>query len=181
MFGLFGNGQKNKTAVVDKVWMSTKAKFDACVQMAKASQQCIFVAWFPETQSALKNLFKTHSLDSVVVLAPELKEVKPENILVFIEHHPLVNREQNLFAQLGLQEVPILSSLEEPFFQLFGGERLIRLTSALGLAENEIVGHPMITSSIQKAQTKISKQVKFEKEASSQEAWFTNNNITLGR
>lgn len=46
-------------------------------------------------------------------------------------------------------------SLEDPLMRLFGSERLIGIMDKLGLEEGEVIQHPMITRSIEKAQQKV--------------------------
>lgn len=96
-------------------------------------------------------------------------------MLVFAEHYPLVHVEQSLYQRLGLKEVPVLFSLDEPFFAKFGGEKTIELMQKLGLKEDEVVAHTMVSKSIRRAQEKIGEKVKVERSASSQEEWFSLN------
>jgi hypothetical protein len=94
---------------------------------------------------------------------------------VFVEHHPLSKKELALFSALQLKEVPVLSSLDEPFFMWFGGERTIELMKKLGMNEDEVVGSGMITNAIRNVQQKIEKQVTVEREARGQQEWLTLN------
>jgi hypothetical protein len=63
--------------------------------------------------------------------------------------------EQDLYAKLQLKEVPVLSCLEEPLFMLFGGERTTEIMKNMGLTEDEVIGHSMVTKAIRRAQDKI--------------------------
>ena len=96
-------------------------------------------------------------------------------MVVFAEHYPLPKKEQELFKTLNLKEIPIMSSLDEPLFKHFGGERLIDTIKKLGMNEDEVIGHSFITSAIRNAQEKLGKKVRMEKAASSAEEWFKAN------
>jgi hypothetical protein len=96
-------------------------------------------------------------------------------MVVFAEHYPLSKVEHTLFSTLGLKEIPIVSSLDEPLFMLFGGERTIELMRKLGMKEDEMVGHSMITASIKNAQRKLEKSIIVESKANSAEEWFELN------
>lgn len=98
-----------------------------------------------------------------------------DKMVVFAEHHPLAKKEIALFTLLTLKEAPVLSSLDEPLFMRFGGEKTIELMKKMGMNQNEVIGSGMITSAIRNAQKKIEKQVVAEREAHSQQEWFTLN------
>lgn len=164
MFGLFGKSESN-IKVIDKVWISAEAKWRACAAMAQVNPNCIFVTWFEDTFAKLKEVLGG---ERSIFLADHMDATKAVNkMVVFVEHYPLPKPEQNLFASLNLKEVPVVSSLDEPLFMHFGGERTIELMKKLGLQEDEPVGHSMITKSIQNAQAKLEKQVIVERKATS--------------
>lgn len=158
--------------IIDKVWMSAEAKFKACKAMADANPNCIFICWFPETFDTLKDLVDEHN----VMLASQATSTSlQDKMVVFAEHHPVAKKEQALFTLLNLTEAPVLSSLDEPLFMRFGGDKTVALMKKLGMHEDEVIGSGMITSAIHNAQKKIEKQVVVEREAHSQQEWFTLN------
>jgi hypothetical protein len=172
MFNFFG-GSKSKIKVVDKVWMSKQAKWNACRQMSSVNPSCVFVAWFKETidelQSALGN-------SDYILLAEKVDpSLLKEKMIVFAEHHPLVKKEEALFLSLNLTEVPVLSSLDEALFMQFGGERTIELMQKLGMKDDEVIGHPYVTKAIRNAQEKLQKKIVVEKFAASAKEWFEAN------
>lgn len=171
MFGFFKKDDSVK--VIDRVWLTGTAKWNACVAMQKINPNCLFIAWFEETAHDLRSLL---GKDAPVVMAPEVYADKVRGkMVIMIEHYPLSQTEQDFFKRLQLQEVPVLSALDEPLFMHFGGERLIELMKKLGVNEDEILGHSMISSSIRNAQKKIADQVKAERKALSQREWFALN------
>jgi hypothetical protein len=172
MFGLFKKSSK-EIKVVDKVWLSKQAKWNACAQMVKLDPSVLLVCWFDET---------VKEMESSSALAQNL--VKAENVtydktvgkmVVFAEHFPLASAEQELFANLQLTEVPVLNALDEPIFMLFGGENTIEIMKKLGVGDDEIIGHSMITKSIRRAQEKIEEKSGTNYPARSAQEWLSLN------
>lgn len=158
----------------DKVWMNAHAKWQACLDMYALNSKLLFVTWFEETYNTLTTLFGSDKQN--VIFAKELEsKVMGSHMLIFAEHYPLSKIEQALFAKLQINDVPVLSSLDEPLFLLFGGENMITMMQRLGMEENEVLGHAMITKAIRRAQEKIEKSVISEQQATSQEEWFHKN------
>jgi len=178
MFGLF----KSKTSgvkVLDKIWMSKAAKLNAAVSMLKANPDCLFVAWFESTAKEFELHLNLNRPSPNLVMASELSYEKALNrMVVFVEHYPLAAVEQSLFLKSGLQEAPVLSALDEPFFQKFGGPNLVDLMRKLDMKEDDIVSHSLVSKSIRRAQDKIAGKVKIDQKAASPEEWFS---INLGK
>lgn len=173
MFGLF-NSKSPEAAISDQVWMSQQSKWNACLKMAEANKQCVFVAWFSKTKEELTEFLATSNVETSIVLARDITS-SDHQLLIFVEHYPLSEVEQALFLRLNLNKVPVLSSLDEPLFSLFGGEKTIQLMQKLGMKQDEIVSHPMITKSIRSAQRKIAEKVTVEIKAESQKDWLKKN------
>lgn len=170
MFELFK--REPETKIIDKIWMSAEAKYKACAAMAAANPGCVFICWFPETFNILKDSLSGNNL----MLASQAASMPlQDKMVVFAEHHPLCRKEIALFKLLNLKEAPVLSSLDEPLFMWFGGEKTIGLMKKLGMDENEVIGSKLITKSIRNAQQKIEKQVVAEREAASQQEWLNLN------
>lgn len=177
MFGLFKSKSKYNT-VNDQVWMTIEAKFRACQKMLQANPDTVFVAWFDDTAQALrKSLNVDEKTNTVLVAEHILSENLKNKLLIFVEHYPLIEKEQNLFVRMGLNNVPVLSALDEPFFNIFGGDRLRELMGKLGTHEDEVIAHAMINKSIVRAQEKIAKKVQVEKISTSAQQWFAINGL----
>jgi hypothetical protein len=172
MFNLF-RGSKPSVKVIDKVWMSKVAKLNACRQMLAVNPSCLFIAWFEETANEFQHALENS--DCVLLAQKVDPTVLREKMIVFAEHYPLGKKEEALFLHLNLKEVPVLSSLDEALFMQFGGERTIELMRKLGMNEDEVIGHAMITKAIHNAQAKLEKKVVVEKLASSAKEWFEVN------
>jgi hypothetical protein len=175
MFSFF-NSEKPAVKVIDKVWMYKHSKMKACANMYELESDCLFVAWFEETYKELKQVIQFADDSSNFELAQNITTTKTQNrMVVFVEHYPLASVEQQLFAKLNLIEVPVLSSLDEPFFQKFGGERTIELMKKLGMDENEIIGHSLVSKSISNAQRSIERKIFTDIKSRSQQEWFSAN------
>jgi hypothetical protein len=171
MFGFFKSSD-SKVKVVDKVWMTSAARLQACRAMHQANPHCLFLAWFDETADALKQVVPADA----VMLARDVELQQTHNrIVVFAEHYPLRKTEDELYTRLDLTEANVLSALDEPLFSFFGGERIQEMMRRMGMADHEIVGHSMITKSIKRAQEKLEKRVVSEQKATSQQKWFELN------
>jgi hypothetical protein len=95
--------------------------------------------------------------------------------VLFFEHYPLSTKEDELLERLQLTEAVFYSSLDEPIFMHFGGEKMISLLEKMGFSENEAIEHTMVSAAIKNAQEKISKEVMIEHAAQSQAEWFSKN------
>jgi hypothetical protein len=168
----FLSGSKPTYKIIDKVWISTDAKWRASIAMADANPALVLVTWFPKTYEILAQKVGN---ENQVIRAEQSMEKGIDTMLVFAEHYPLAKPERDLFERLKQKEIPIVSALDEPLFMHFGGERTIELMKKLGLQEDEPVGHSMISSSIQNAQKKLEKLVLVERKADSAEEWFQLN------
>jgi hypothetical protein len=174
MFNLFKKSDSVK--MIDKVWMSKQAKWKACLGMLALQPSSLFVAWFEETALELSGYLGLSSHQKNPLLASEITTDSIQNrMIMFVEHYPLPSVEQELFRRLNLKEVPVLLSLDEPFFQKFGGDKTIQLMKKLGVKEDEVLGNAMIGRSIRNAQEKIAAKVRSEKKAQSQQEWMKLN------
>lgn len=141
--------------------------------MLSANSNCVFVVWFEETANEMITALGN---SASVLLAEKIDPTTlRDKMIVFAEHYPLRKKEEALFTSLNLKEVPVLSSLDEALFMQFGGERTIELMQKLGMKEDEVIGHAMITKAINNAQEKLEKKVVVEKVAKSAREWFEVN------
>jgi hypothetical protein len=173
MFGLFTRPAPG-VKVIDKVWMSRQARLNACAGMLQANPDCLFVAWFDETFHALQQALGFQ--ENKVILARDIASSRLQGrMVVFAEHFPLAAVEQALFSTLGMKEIPVLSAMDEPLFMRFGGEGMIELMRRMGMKENEVVSHSMVSKSIRRAQDAIRDRASTDHSAASQQEWFSLN------
>jgi hypothetical protein len=109
-------------------------------------------------------------------MAREVNRPQVENNpVVFAEHYPLKKKEEQLFQNLHLEEVKVLSALDEPLFKRLGSDKIIQLMTQMGMDEKQSVEHSMITKAIHNAQEKMESKVNFEQSARSQNEWLEKN------
>ena len=173
MFGLFGKKEKG-LKVNDRVWITEKAKFNACIALKKENPNVVFVAWFEETKNNLNAFFQQNNMDEKVYLADRLSTTQQNNELIFVEHHPLQAEEKKIADEMAKTELTFYSSLSEPIFQLFGGDKIVDIMVKMGMREDEMIEHNMITSSIKRAQDKMASKSIFNVSGRSQGEWLLN-------
>ncbi len=168
---------KNLIKIIDTIYVSSTSKCKACLNTATGNPTTIFIAWFPDMQQQLLNYFSQYSsIQPLILLCRNVNSfnTKDKNI-IFVEHYPLSQKETGLYTSLGLKEVHVYSSLDEPLFMHFGGERMIELLNKLGMKEDEPLENAIITKALHNAQEKIAAKVSLEQSALSQLEWFRKN------
>jgi hypothetical protein len=172
---LFGSGSK-PVKVIDRIYMSDAAKWAAMADLVKTDPACTFIFWFDETRRLAEDDFNKAGLTADIFQAREISyHHVPGKKLIFGEHYPLAAKETELYEKLQLEEAVVYSSLTEPIFKKFGGEFIIELMHKLGMQENEMVEHKLISKSIRNAQEKMEKKIIIEQPANSAEDWFLRN------
>jgi preprotein translocase subunit SecA len=93
-----------------------------------------------------------------IKLGPGVKDVGGLHI-VGTERHEARRIDRQLRGRSGRQGDPGSSrfylSLEDDLMRLFGSERIARIMDRMGLKEGEVIQHPMITRSVERAQKKV--------------------------
>lgn len=93
-----------------------------------------------------------------IKLGPGVKEAGGLAI-IGTERHDSRRVDRQLRGRAGRQGDPGSSqffvSLEDDLMRLFGSERIQKLMGKMGFAEGEVIQHPMITRSIERAQKKV--------------------------
>lgn len=176
MFGLFKKKPEGPQ-VTDKVVIDAVAKYTHLLEAWQQNNNLVFVCWFEKTMEDITAFMEAkHVNDFPVILARELRTARLSGrVVVFAEHYPIRSREEELWLSLDLDKVIIYSSLREPLFNRFGGDKIIQLMLQLGMKENELIEHKMISGAIKKAQDKIEQQITVEQSSSSQQGWIDNN------
>ncbi len=179
LFNLFG--KKDETSenhvFIDRAYVTTAAKMSACAELAKKEPNHVFICWFADTAVTFKAFFGQQGLDeNRITEAHFLHGAKLENKTpVFVEHYPLHTKESELIKNWGCTNILVYSAMDEPLFKHFGSEKLVPLMKMLGMKEDEVIEHSMVSKSIIKGQEKIAQQVTLEQSAASQEEWMRKN------
>jgi len=176
MFSLFKR-KEPEIKLIDKVAMDETAKFNSLLLLWNSNKDIAFIFWFDESLRHAESFFADKTSMPVILLtakeaaSPQLAGKTP----VFAEHYPLRQKEQDLFSRIGLKTVQVFSSLKEPLFQRFGGDKILEVMKRLGIKDDEIIEHNMISKAIQRVQEKIEKKVLIEQSAHSQDDWLKKN------
>ena len=179
LFNLFGNKEEGKEDRIfsDKVYITSEAKMNDCVKLAKAQPDTLFISWFNDTGKKFKDFFIQNGLEeSRVTEARYLHPAQLQNHTpVFIEHYPLHAKELALVENWNIKNIIVYSAMDEPLFKHFGSDKMIPLIKLLGMKENESIEHSFVTQSITKGQQKIADKVNIEQSANSQAEWMERN------
>jgi hypothetical protein len=179
LFNLFGkkNEEADDHVFVDRAYVSTAAKMKACADLAKKEPGHVFICWFADTAVQFKKFFTEQGLDeSLVMEVRQLHTSKlQDKVPVFTEHFPLHEKEIDLIKNWQTEKIVVYSALDEPLFKHFGSDKLIPLMKMMGMKEDEVIEHSMVTKSIIKGQEKIAQQISIEQSAASQEEWMRKN------
>ncbi len=93
-----------------------------------------------------------------IKLGPGVREVGGLHI-IGTERHEARRIDRQLRGRSGRQGDPGSSrfylSLEDDLMRLFGSERIAKVMERMGLKEGEVIQHPMITRSVERAQKKV--------------------------
>ena len=174
MFNLFKKKDPS-LKIIDKVWMTETAKFQSMVDAWTKDNTISFVFWFDDTLQEATNFFSKQITASVPFLTAREANNHSDKKIIFAEHYPLQQKEKDLYEKLNLEEVQIWSSLDEPLFKHFGGDKIVAMMKQLGMKESESVEHKMLGKSVLNAQEKIAQKVQFEQSARSQKDWLEKN------
>ncbi len=178
LFNLFGKKEETPQSIfTDRCYMTTNAKLKACAALAKEQPGTVFICWFAATLKTFKEYFTQQGLDEAAVMdarnfhAAILQHKKA----VFTEHHPLHGKELELVQHWPEQPIIVYSAMDEPLFVHFGSEKMLGLMKLLGMKEDEVIEHSLVTKSIIKGQDKIAGMVELEQSAQSQKEWLEKN------
>lgn len=191
MFSILGSKPSNE--VKYKVYLTKIAKYrqlmDYLIEQLNSEKRIHLVAHFDQTYSELVQLLTKAGIDydeqigtnGSLLLLSKSWEIKNrsqlpdgDHLLVAAEIHPMSVREEHL-KNLHKNEMVVFCALDNPFFELFGGDRIRTLMGKLGLKENEAIEHPMVAKAIVNAQKKMDKKAVNEKPAYSIREWMNLN------
>jgi len=175
MFNLFKKNDEVK--VKDIIWMNSDAKWNGIVDLWKKDENTVFVFWFDESLRQAEEVLSQQITGKIdLTTAREVHYHHLENKpVVFAEHYPLKKKEEELFQNLHLKEVKVLSALDEPLFKRFGSDKIIQLMKQMGISEKQSIEHNMITKAIHNAQEKMESKVSIEHYGNSQSDWLEKN------
>lgn len=201
--GLFSFLKSTKPAYADRVWRTADKALrgiitDAMLAITRKQVPLVLCFFEDELEQITKFLsekgvpaiplksYHTEKQPGVVWFAaastaPDFISAlanQPVTIL-FYGHYPLPSRENDLLVKLqtGFPSASIVfySSLDEPAFKLFGGDRLTNLLDSMGMKEDEAIEHRMVGAAMKRAREKVESMVRVESPATSEMEWFAKN------
>jgi hypothetical protein len=113
LFNLFSKKEDTSESIfVDKTYINTAAKINACITLAKQQPNTIFICWFADTVTTFKTAFLQQELDELkIVEAKELRLATLQNKApVFTEYYPLHSKEFKLLEQFNIEKAIVLRS-----------------------------------------------------------------------
>ncbi|MEO5889019.1 MAG: hypothetical protein ABIQ31_02145 [Ferruginibacter sp.] len=179
LFDLFGKKEEGfeDNIFIDKVYIISGAKMNACLQLAKENPETLFIGWFGDTVATYKNFFTQNGFEASRITEAHLINTAQIQTytLVFIEHYPLHAKELALVDSWQKKNIIVFSAMDEPLFKHFGSDKMIPLIKLFGMKESESIEHSFVTKSIIKGQQKIADRVSVEQTANSQAEWMKRN------
>jgi hypothetical protein len=179
MFNLFGSKEEGDSGRLfkDIVWLDTPAKNNGLLAIYQKEPATVFIGWFADTVKSFRDFLVKNGVDENCV--KDAKTVNRHHIegrpVIFLEHHPLHEKEKALVEELQLQQAVVHGALDEAIFVHFGSEKMLPLIKMLGFKASEPIQHPYVTSSVIKAQGKMAAKVVVEQAADSQAKWLEIN------
>lgn len=179
LFNLFGKKEDDTDGHIfaDKAYITSAAKLNACAELARKEPDHVFICWFNQTAIVFKEYFRQQGLDeNLVTETHHLHSSKLQNKTpVFVEHYPLHEKELELIKDWAAKKIVVYSAMDEPLFKHFGSGKLLPVMKMLGMKEDEVIEHSMVSKSIIKGQEKIAAQISLEQSANSQAEWMEKN------
>jgi hypothetical protein len=170
--GLFS--KKDKGPVMENViWMNSAAKYRGGANLVDMTPGAIVIAWFQETRDNFDKYLHEQGISKEIRMANTVTSTMVENeTAIFLEHYPLYSKEKDFIANWKTTKIMVLNSLDEPIFRIFNSENIVNLMKRMGLDESDKIKHPMIDSSVVRAQQKLEEKVLVDHSAHSAEEWF---------
>ncbi|MCR9066981.1 MAG: hypothetical protein NXI00_23645, partial [Cytophagales bacterium] len=173
-----------------------KYRFLATKMLEASNEKFILLYHFENTRSEMEQLltaakvdFNTDRNSGARILVLDAEEFLSNEIygtpeVFVIEIYPLAERDSIIVqkAQDKRLELNCYASIDSPFFQLFGGERVTNLIHKMGVEPGEVIEHSFINTAIIKAQQKIAKNLGVEQLVrASLEEWMKENNVAISK
>ena len=175
--GLFNFSKKKAAEIRDLIWINHSAKIEGTKKFIKEHDNIVLIAWFQGAYDEFNQQLNARDglgLEILMARTVHVSTIIGKN-LVFLEHYPIRSKEEEFIQKAEPTKVFYLSSLDEPLFKQFGGEKVIQMMKNLGMKEDEFIEHPMISKAIESAQRKIAEKISVENSANSTVEWFERN------
>jgi hypothetical protein len=191
---LFASTKSRVKLLEDHIWISQAAKFggierELLHRAASNPAPVLLIAHFPETLTRLDAIATQHRQVTAILarmLAPYivrrlLLDASATINLIVAERHPLYSVDQKII-QFGEQlpcrcRVTFHLSMEDPLFKRFNDvkPRIEGILKMLGIKDNELFEHKMISRSITHMQKKCEAKALGDQQANSAAEWIEKN------
>ncbi len=150
MFSFFK--KKSGIKVSNKVWMQRKYKLENIIQRLHKDPMSVCIVWYRSTLNELAE--SAPAVSERILMAAQVNRTEPGTLYFFGEHHPSAEKEQALFARLKLKKAEVYASLDEPFMEDLIQENFRDMMKKIGMSEDSLMEHSMISAAIRNAQDK---------------------------
>jgi hypothetical protein len=169
MFNWLKGGHKKPT-YTDVIWATSAEKWAALPALVEGAGHVHLYGWFDDTIAAAEACLGPAAR---VLHGREFSAASAHgHHIIVLEHYPLRAREAALLSASEPASIRVLSALNEPLLQAFGGNEVANMMSKMGLASGETVAHPLIGKSIAQAQERLAEKVLTDFATSSAQDWF---------
>ncbi len=195
MFGLFKKSSKSPQAHY-KFFISEveKYRFLATKMLEASHDKFVLLYHFENTRFEMEQLlnaakvsFDTDRNSGARILVLDAVEFLENDLygtpeVFVIEIYPLSARDSQMVKKAldRNHSLTFYASVDSPFFQLFGGERVTNLMRQMGMEPGEVIEHKFINNAIIKAQDKIAGNLSQEQPVrDSLEEWMKVNRVEV--
>lgn len=191
MFGLF---KKKKAKTYSRIGITRNAAFNDLTKELLQQTDARYVFYFFEEsriyfkqQLERENIIvhESYGISQEVYLLNARKQnaatlsLSRVSKVYCIDHFPLYSVFEHFTTSLYDANPSIIlivyGGLDEPIFNVVGGERIKALMTTLGMQDTEIIEHTIVSKAIENAQQKIGKKIIIETSAQSSAEWFKRN------
>ncbi len=159
LFGFLKKKEK-EPVIIDKVWMNQKAKELGCLAHVGSNPGATLIAWSSLTFDRFQKYLNEENGLAVEIMMAGLtmpNRMKGREIC-FLEHHLFLKKEIEMLQSWKCEKAVFLNSLTDPVFYTLNPDRILLLMEKMGMEENELIEHAMVTKSIKRAQQKMEKE-----------------------
>jgi hypothetical protein len=173
---------QNETPIVFCFFEETQTEIEAFLSDSKVPYYKLAPDLMGEGAQQNKVVFLADanhtSLSSLIDL---IKKFNTRNKVSFFfaEHYPLPAKENLVVQKLNTTfpqcSITFCSSLDDPCFEAFGSKNIIGMMEKMGMKEDEVIEHAMVSSAMKRAREKLAECITKEIPAHSETEWLRLN------
>jgi hypothetical protein len=142
----------------------------------KASHTLLY--YFDETKMELEKMLEASGLEGFDIQCA-FDYTSNGSSLILVEVHPLATVTDQLLTRLAPEtSLECYIGMDEGLMKLFGSERTIKLMEKMGMQQDEVISHSLVTGSIRKAQSKLDQKNPHPRDVrESLDKWIIDNKV----